>query len=628
MTKRPPIFFPLLLAAIGAYMVIDGNSTAISQRGRVNFLADGLRQSWMAYFDGWGSHREYIIGAILIGIGVGLFAVLSGWFDTKPQMGPRAFWSIAAAFALFEAWFICHFGMQQFGGYDSSNTIDSSWRLIHGQIAYQDFPFTLPVGYTLGGKWAFQLFGVRWASFIYMTAMFAIPSFLWSLWLFERLFGRSLTVLLWAASMQIFSMMMASIWVYNPMTQMAAVIFALSAVWWLKKPKLYAPAYSYLISLLLLATMKPNIAGILAIGVSAIFFPVRNIRPMAIGASMMAFLFFLWITTANNLNFFGTLSGFLSVAHRGASLAPFMNDLDATEKCCGLLILAVILVPAMTAIAQGYAFTPKRTRWLPAIAMLAGLCLFILTGENKLIGETTIFLPVLLAVCLGRRALAPPNNPAIWISLCLLLAGLYGFVTDSEQKLTDMPTILCVAILIIWQFKGFAVGSNLPGVWNRYIAFACIALSALGIAQAIAHDRCQSSGPVQFFEFNDSEVIDDGFFKGLRCGRVFKETLRETANALAWQPATNVWFGPRMQWGYAAFNKPSPLHEPVIWDPNTMFDSAKEKTYFQNFLTARHDLLILFKNDLSNYTDDEVHQIERRYSVNQQFPLLTICKIK
>jgi hypothetical protein len=169
----------------------------------------------------------------------------------------------------------------------------------------------------------------------------------------------------------------------------------------------------------------------------------------------------------------------------------------------------------------------------------------------------------------------------------------------------------------------------MPVGWNRYFAFLCVVLGAGGLAQGIARDRIESTGPQQFFEYDDSRhTLADGFFKGLHCGDIFDEVLKEEAEVLRRDPSATVWFGPRMQWGYAAFGKPSPLQEPVIWDQLTMFDQSKEELYFNHFLQRKPQVLILFKNDLTKYTQDEVQRILRQYSIDQSFPVLTVLRLK
>lgn len=229
-------------------------------------------------------------------------------------------------------------------------------------------------------------------------------------------------------------------------------------------------------------------------------------------------------------------------------------------------------------------------------------------------------MPVALALFLGCRSL---RSLGPWIPTFALLGGLYGFITNSEQKLVDMPPVLCAAILLVAELRCPvfpAEGSvfQMPLWWNRYLALACVVLGAAGLAQDVARDRIQSIGPVQFFEWDDSRhTIADGFFKGVHCGDVLDEVLKEVAEVLRREPSSTVWFGPRMQWGYANFNLQSPLHEPVVWDGGrTMYAKSKEEYYFNNFLQSRRQLVILFKNDVTFLSQDEVHLLEQHYNID------------
>jgi hypothetical protein len=615
-------------------MLWQGISAANAQKTQVDFVTQGLNYSWNLYFSGFKAHRDFIMGAALLGAAAGLITVAWGVFDPPSPgavMRPGLYYGVGAALAVFIALFILHYGMHQIGGYDQSNLVDSSWRLFKGQTVYVDFPFTLPIAYTLGGKFAFQWFGVYWRSFIEMMALFAVPTFAWSLFLLAQLFGRSWTTLLWAMSVQIFSAMMAAYWTYNPITAVSAVLYTLSATYWLRRPQEKIAMASYGAALLLLATMKPNVAGILIPGVSVLLFASAKLRWNLIWISLGAFALFLAFLAVNNMSFTGTITGYLSVARRGASLAPFLIDLDPLEKCMGLVVLISILLPAILALSQSRENPRSLVSWIPAAAMLVGFCFFIANKENKPVGEATIFVPVALALILGRRSL---RSLSPWIPTFVLLAGLYGFITNSEQKLVDMPPVLCAAILLAAEMRSPVFLTEgpvfqMPVWWNRYLALACVVLSVTALAQGVARDRIQSIGPVQFFEWDDSRhTIADGFFKGLHCGDVLDEVIKEVTEVMRRNPSSTFWFGPRMQWGYAAFDKSSPLHEPVIWDPDTMFDDSHREFYFNNFLQNRRQVLVLFKNDVTHYTQEEVQRISQQYNVDQSFPLLTILRLK
>jgi len=624
----------VLLLLAGLNLLWHGITSTHLDQNDANFKTYGLNYSWHMYFAGFKAHRDFIMGATLLGGAVGLITVAWGLFDSgrKPPMKLELFYGIGAVAAVFIVLFILHYGMHQIGGFDQSHLVDASWRLIQGQKAYVDFPYTMPISYFLGGKFAFQWFGAYWRSFVDIMALFAVLTFAWSLFLLAQLFGRSWTTLLWATAMQIFSPMMASYITYNPITAMAAVLYTLSATYWLRRPSEKAAMASYGVALLLMATMKPNVAGILIPGISVILFFSPAHRWKVVGVSFSAFILFCIFLWINHLTLSGMLAGYLSVAQRGASLEPFLIDLDPLEKSMAMLMLLSILVPAVLALSLRSKTQRSLVAWIPAIAMFIGYLIFVANHQNKPVGEATIFVPVAMALIMGRKNL---RSISVWIPTFVLLAGLYGFITNSEQKLVDMPPVLCAAILLAAELRSLAFSGEgqvfqMPIWWNRYLALACVVLSATGLAQGVARDRTQSIGPVQFFEWDDSRhVIADGVFKGVHCGDVLNEVVNEETEVLRREPSSNVWFGPRMQWGYANFKFQSPSNEPIIWDGGrTMYAKSKEEYYFNNFLQHRHPLLILFKNDVTFLSQDEVQRMAQQYEVDQSFPVLTVLHLK
>ena len=209
--------------------------------------------------------------------------------------------------------------------------------------------------------------------------------------------------------------------------------------------------------------------------------------------------------------------------------------------------------------------------------MLVGLYIFAANHQQKPVGVAAIFVPVAMALWLGRRSL---RSLGPWIPVIALLGGLYGFITNSEQKLVDMPPVLCAAILLVAELRSPVLPTEgqvfqMPVWWNRCFAFVCVVLGTVGLAQGIARDRVQSIGPQRFFEYEERHTLTGGFFDGLHCGDIFDEVLKEVAEVLRREPSSTVWFGPRMQWGYAAFNKPSPLHQPGIWDRSDVAPGRK-----------------------------------------------------
>jgi hypothetical protein len=590
------------------------------------------------------AHTDFITGAVLLGGVAGIMGLVWGWFDPTPpaaELHPGLFCGIGLALMALIGLFIMRCGMCQICGYDHSILVDHAWRLYKGQKPYVDYPCTVPVGFVLGPKFAFQWFGVHWKSIIEMTALFAMGTFAWSLFLLARLFGRGWTTLLWAMTLQVLSPMLVSFWWYSPITDVSGAVYALAAMYWLRRPAEKAAVVSYGAALLLMATMKPNVAGMMIVGFSVILFVSPHHRWKALLVSLVSFALFLVWLSLNHMSLLGMIAAYRSIAPRGGSLVPFLIDLNPVQQRLALAEIAAILIPVVVLLAQGRQGLRSPGAWIPAILMAGGICFYVCNNDplihpnetrwGKVEGAASLVLPLFLALYPGRRNL---RSPGVCLGYVALLGGLYGFLTNSEQKLVDLPPVLAGALLLVTELRrqslsNGALSVQMPVRWHRYFCLLCVILGAGGLSQGYARDRVYSAGPLQFFEYQGNKhIIADGFFKGVHCGDIFDEILKEMAEVLRQAQSATVWFGPRMEWGYAAFDKPSPLHEPVVWDPLTMFDNSKEQLYFDHFLQSRRQVLIFFKNDFGNYDRDERRQFLEHYDVNQSFPLLTILILK
>jgi hypothetical protein len=575
-------------------------------------------------------HRDFLTGAAMLGGAIGAFGLAWKWFDPQTQeVKLGIFYGATVVLAAFIALFMLHFGMFQIGGYDHGYMVDVAWRLCHGQQLYKDFPCTTPISFVLGSKFAMQWFGNSWRSFVIIMALFSVVSFVWSVFLLGTLFGRNWMTLLWAVTIQVISPMMPSFWTYNSTADLIGLIFVLSALYWFRRPDSKAALASYGLSLAVLATMKPNIAGTLIPGISAIMFFSSKHRWKVLAVSVVAFgLFFLFLAV-NHASLSAMIMSYVGVSHRASALASFFHYFSPLEIYMSMLALVVVLLPAAFIVSQGRQATCPSLAWLPALAMIAGIFIVAPNKESKVVVETVVLVPVLVALVIGWKSL---GSLSVWIPIVALLSSLYGFITNSEQKLVDLPPVLIAVLLLASEMRSAAVTTGnqnailqVPAGWVRYFAVICLVLGGVGLAQGVGRDRVQGIGP--FYERDNSHTIADGFFKGVRCGRLFDEVLRETTYVIQQYPNASVWFGPRMQWGYPAYDKPSPANEPIQWD-QSMFDPAKEEMYFNTFLQSRRQLLICFKNDVSNYSREEVQQILQNYDVDQSLPVLTVFRLK
>ena len=93
------------------------------------------------------------------------------------------------------------------------------------------------------------------------------------------------------------------------------------------------------------------------------------------------------------------------------------------------------------------------------------------------------------------------------------------------------------------------------------------------------------------------------FFRGLRTGRIFQSVLAQVGQTVGRYPGAHVYFGPRMQWGYAAFGLPSPVGQPIWWHPGVSLASSDVGFYLDRWSAAEFDVLVFWYNARANVTD-------------------------
>jgi hypothetical protein len=147
--------------------------------------------------------------------------------------------------ALLIGFAISQLGMVQFGGFDHSVLVDVAWRLVQGQKPHVDFPCTLPVGFIIGAKYAFQLFGVSCRALILFTALFSVLTFIYPVWLLRRLFGNPAWPCYGPPRFSS-TLLLVSYWCYNPITSSAPSFSFVRRPHW-RDPD--APARTYFFAL-------------------------------------------------------------------------------------------------------------------------------------------------------------------------------------------------------------------------------------------------------------------------------------------------------------------------------------------------------------------------------------------
>ena len=124
----------------------------------------------------------------------------------------------------------------------------------------------------------------------------------------------------------------------------------------------------------------------------------------------------------------------------------------------------------------------------------------------------------------------------------------------------------------------------------------------------------------------EKDAFDEGFFDGLRTGVIFKDTYAQVQSVVSHSTNQQIYFGPRMQWAYAAFGQMSPPHQPVWWQAGVAFSEKEEGTYVNRFIAARYDTLVFLKDDMTYYPATLRNAILDNYVEDQRNSRLTVYR--
>jgi hypothetical protein len=239
-----------------------------------------------------------------------------------------------------------------------------------------------------------------------------------------------------------------------------------------------------------------------------------------------------------------------------------------------------------------------------------GLSQFLqdVTPDEKRVGLT------LLALCgapfFFTRARDGGRGRAL--AAVALVAGVAGFLTNGENKLVDLPLV-------------FLAGWSVAAAWTPPLAALAAVLVVEGVTVGAVRDRVRSIGPGVFFENHlTAHPHASPFFRGLRSGGLLKEAEAEIAALLAAQRPASVFFGPRMQWAYAAFGRPSPVGEPVWWHGGVSYPGEREAELVARWVADRHQLLVFLRGDFTYIPGALGEAIGRDYQPLEGYPVLTV----
>lgn len=485
---------------------------------------------------------------------------------------------LVCATAFLTAAAILKLGMIQFGGFDHSALIDMGWRMHLGQKPFRDFPCTMPPLFYLGAGCAFDVFGPSWRSVVVLTSAFSFTTFLWSYFLLGEILKDRFGAWLFSLMLQACTMVVVSYWWYNPVTTVVSVLCLLSFWRLFEDPGDWRVRVSCIGSLTLLSLAKPNIAGLLITGILVIGLFSR-MRWVVIAIMALSAGIALITLAAVSINPVDLAVAYLGIADRGATLNQLFQDIGPMEKVLFSGVMAALLIPWLIHPGRVLSRLNDKRQWLALLGLTAGIYGFITNGESKTVDVPMVFLCSLLGLCI-----LPP-----------------------KQNVLPQITIL----------NGFR--------WKGYFAALACVLIGIACAQAVTRHRVETIGPGLFFEHRLSDrPPSPAFFRGLHTGGIFPEVCSEVDAVLSQSGRSSIYFGPRMQWAYAAFELIPPLNQPSWWHPGVSFPKSMESHYIKAWASGKFETVILFKDDLTYMSPEFIEILNKDYTVDESSPFLTV----
>jgi len=456
-------------------------------------------------------------------------------------------WLLDGPFAIGMFGCIWVLGMRQFGGYDHSAMIEAAWVQFSSLVPFKDYPSTLPPLFIFGSRYALLFFGVRWSAFVLQMAVFAVLSFFFLSGQLRSLGIPPVGATMLALVAEVGTTVVCSFWWYNPVTSIVVAMVFVSTLSCLTHGREFRAWVLLGISFTLLVLSKPNAwpAGACV----ALLYATRDAGPR-----MKA----------------------LAVLILGVALSGIICWIE------GLNPIGVLRTYSAITETRGNPWT------------LMGLKDFPPVERTIMLRSTAVIAFLFLAVLISNR----DELQQYWreYSCCVITActSLIMASTNYELKTSDlMPLVVALAVASFRPWSKRRLGG-----FGRAATVMLIALFVtLSCYWGVTRLRARGIGEGVFFENVKTETIPTGFFAGLHSGPRLIIVTRQVEEALDKYPSKRVFFGPRMEFSYAAFRRDPPAGLPLWWHPGSSFSTRDLSAVCAAFEKDDFDLMVFLKND-------------------------------
>jgi hypothetical protein len=468
-------------------------------------------------------------------------------------------------------------GLYQFGGFDHSTVILSGWIVRSGLVPFRDVPCTVAPLFVMGSTAAMSVFGVHWWAFVAVAGAFAIVTFIW---LVSQLMAggvpAGLAVAL-ALVAELSTMMVGGFWWYNPISSIAVVLVFASSLACLRESRGWWSWASLAGAFGILLLVKPNAWPVGACLAVLAITKQSDARVKAVTAGVAgaagaaAFCFAYGFSPSDVLRAYGEVA-----ATRGTpfSLIVF-SEYPAIEQI--YLLVIIFAMAGVWLVWLGKSVHACRSRWREC-------------------------------ACCGAAGLT-----SLWMAF-----------TNYELKTSDLaPLLLAVAVLGLqpWGRRHFTIAAR------RVVAVMMLGCVVASLYWSVTRYRVRGIGEGMFFQYPASIRISSGFFEGLTTGPRLVAVVEQTEDVLRRHPGT-VFFGPRMEFLYAVFNRPPGKGLPLFWHPGSAYPEAAIPAIVQAFSANRFDTLVFLRGDATRMPVSLLREIAQSYVRVTGYDELTVFRLK
>jgi hypothetical protein len=564
--------------------------------------------------------------------------------------GAVVVWLVCAAFLAAAMWV---FGHRQMGAFDHNIIIDTGWRMFIGQKPYVDFYLPLSPEFYLGAGLAYKVWGVNWSAFVRLSIVFAVFTFALHSIALSYIVPRRYAIAL-ALVCQMLAMMVTSYWWYNSNAAITSCLLFSVSLALVIAPGSRVLAIIFCVALTILSVMKVNIAAMSIVVVSLPLLTVRELRNKLIVWIGLSAVIVLLLLAAVHLNPVDILKAYLSMA--GSRGTPDLRNLfrsKPNEAFITLPLLAACCAAFLVVCRQIYR-SPRERRparlgqvvFLASAGMLVGaLCILMSTEQSLISGTPLIVLSSLSLVLWATRERVADSAVPLALTLAVFLSGcaaMLGLVLFNGLPFADLVGAMGYtqpyqAVLMAWialavtsvaAYAGGLAGLSAPEwrrveklqSWSIILAIVLVTAGVAAFYVSAKRLRVGINGRGLFYSTERPVAIDLPFYRGFLVSRGLQTATDQIDAVLREYKAlghdvSNVFFGIRLEFAYAAFGIPSPTQIPVWWDPAAAYPPSAEPQIAHDFMAHRFAMCVFYgkEPDFKNLPPVIVEELKRNY---------------